>query len=131
MTKTSMMKKLTKIAVELDVEGYEKEAQTVAQVMNKIANVFDDDFNRMAEEDMYDEPTPGRSEMFESDLPGELDIEPLNMKDSSVKAIMNSIADKITMAMPELSDREILEIAMDMTRDTVDRINRLSSDRNM
>lgn len=127
MTKTSFMKQMAKIAVDLDVEGYETEAQTVAKIMNKLANVFDEDFNRMAEDDA----TPGKFEMFESDMPGETNIDAIDFREESVKAIVDSIADKITMMMPETSDREILQLSMDMTTDIIDRIKRLTSDRNM
>ena len=73
MNRLATVNKLFKIANTLDLAGYKKEADIISDVMSKIANKFDDEY--MKKFDPANDPdnrTPGRSEMFEADLPGEV-----------------------------------------------------------
>lgn len=71
MNKRKILASLSEIANNLDLNGKTNEADTITKVMLKVSNVFDEKFNDMVRRDT--KRTPGRSERFERDLPGELD----------------------------------------------------------
>lgn len=140
MNKRKVLASLSEIANNLDLMGKTNEADKITGVMTRISNVFDDDFNYMAEKDMdedmsddsdeddfdeYDdmveefdyEVSPGRSEMFENDLPGEIPT-PNPLK------FMKTVREELEARMPDASEEEIDEMVDEMMEKFNSMINR-------
>ena len=146
MNKRKVLASLNEIANQLDLMGRTNEADKITGVMTRISNVFDEEFNDIASQDMdddmademsdysfsgdeddfeYDEDddefdmdrTPGRSEMFENDLPGEMPkLNPLKF--------MKTLREELESRMPGASEEEIDEIVDEMMEKMNNMINR-------
>ena len=133
MNKRKILASLSKIANNLDLMGRNEEADKITGVMNRISNIFDDDFNDMVRdmdpEEMSDysfsgedydfrddgddfptddddiirgfdtDRTPGRSEMFENDMPGEIP----NLRQDLFEIAIDR---EVERRLPEASDQE-------------------------
>lgn len=125
MNTKKLLDRLNRIANVLDETGYYNEANELTTVMNKVANRLDEEYmDRFDPSNDPDYRTPGRSEMFESDMPGELEFEGESGPDL-LDAIMNEI-DKV--AGTELSKEEMDDMARQIESMVKDRINRLITD---
>jgi hypothetical protein len=111
MDKFTTLNNLYKIANKLDEAGYTSEADIVSNVMIKISNVFDNDYR-----------TPGRSEMFEEDLPGE--IPDLEIKEETLETLKNYLS----TIMPEADDQKLTDMAIDFLETMEARARRLKID---
>lgn len=128
MNTKKLLDKLNKIANVLDDTGYYNEANELTTVMNKVAqNRFDEEYMDRFDPSNMPDRTPGRSEEFESDMPGELVFEGESGPDL-FDAIMSEI-DKV--AGTELSKEEMDDMARDIESMVKDRINRLITDQEM
>lgn len=127
MNKRKVLASLNEIANQLDLMGRTNEADKITGVMTRISNVFDEEFNDMAyemsdysfsgdEDDFeYDEDddefdmdrTPGRSEMFENDMPGEMPT-PNPLK------FMKAVREDLEARMPDATEEEIDDMVDEM-----------------
>lgn len=125
MNTKKLLDRLNRIANVLDDTGYYNEANELTRVMSKVAqNRFDEEYIDRFDPSSDPDRTPGRSEMFESDMPGELEFEGESGPDL-LDAIMNEI-DKV--AGTELSKEEMDDMARQIESMVKDRINRLITD---
>lgn len=124
MNKTNLLNKLMKIANTFDENGLFDEANVISNVMNKVANRFDDQYI----DEFGDERTPGRSEEFESDMPGELGDEPDMDEINQEGALREAITDYLIKLLGEDSTVDVNAMADETLQTIKDRANRLSSD---
>ena len=124
MNKTNLLNKLMKIANTFDENGLFDEANVISNVMNKVANRFDDQYI----EEFGNERTPGRSEEFESDMPGELGDEPDMDEINQEGALREAITDYLIKLLGEDSTVDVNAMADETLQTIKDRANRLSSD---
>ena len=153
MNKRKVLASLNEIANQLDLMGRTNEADKITGVMTRISNVFDEEFNDMASQDMdddmademsdysfsgdeddfeydeddfeYDEDddefdmdrTPGRSEMFENDMPGEMPT-PNPLK------FMKAVREDLEARMPDATEEEIDDMVDEMMEKYNSMINR-------
>ena len=154
MNKRKILASLNQIANNLDLIGRSEEADKITGVMVRISNVFDDDFNDMAERNMDDdmsdemsdysfsgedddfeddendfptdddmisefdmERTPGRSEMFENDMPGEIPT-PNPLK------FMKAVREDLEARMPDATEEEIDDMVDEMMEKFNSMVNR-------
>jgi len=128
MNTKKLLDRLNRIANVLDDTGYYNEANELTKVMNKVAqNRFDEEYIDRFDPSNDSDRTPGRSEMFESDMPGEIYFEG-ETEGGLLGAIMDEI-DKV--AGTELSKEEMDDMARQIESMVKDRINRLITDTNM
>ena len=146
MNKRKVLASLNEIANQLDLMGRTNEADKITGVMTRISNVFDEEFNDMASQDMNDdmayemsdysfsgdeddfeydeyddefdmERTPGRSEMFENDMPGEMPT-PNPLK------FMKAVREDLEARMPDATEEEIDDMVDEMMEKYNSMINR-------
>ena len=146
MNKRKVLASLNEIANQLDLMGRTNEADKITGVMTRISNVLDEKFNDMASQDMdddmademsdysfsgdeddfeYDEDddefnmerTPGRSEMFENDMPGEMPT-PNPLK------FMKAVREDLEARIPDATEEEIDDMVDEMMEKYNSMINR-------
>ncbi len=125
MNRLATVNKLFKIANTLDLAGYKKEADIISDVMSKIANKFDEEY--MKKFDPANDPdsrTPGRSEMFEADLPGEM----YDMDDENDDELFSSVKKYLMELMPDADEEDVEEQALDFIDTLNDRATRMKTD---
>ena len=123
MDKFTTLNNLYKIANKLDKAGYANEADIVSDVMVKVSNYMDSEYiDRFDPSNDPDYRTPGRSEMFEEDLPGE--IPDLEIKEETLETLKNYLS----TIMPEADNQKLTDMAIDFLETMEARARRLKID---
>lgn len=131
MNTKNILNKLNKIANVLDDTGLYNEANEVTIVMNRVANRFDEEYmDRFDPSNDPDFRTPGRSEMFEADLPGEIDEMDSDFDQTS--PLFDAIMEEVNKALGmEMNASEMEGVAKHLEGIVQEKLNRMRTDRNV
>jgi proteasome assembly chaperone (PAC2) family protein len=130
MNTKNILNKLNKIANVLDDTGLYNEANEVTIVMNRVANRFDEDYMDRFDPSNMPDRTPGRSEMFEADLPGEMDEMDSDFDQTS--PLFDAIMEEVNKALGmEMDASEMEGVAKHLEGIVQEKLNRMRTDRNV